>query len=86
MSHRLQVTLDDAQYADLLAESRRTGAPIAELVRRAVGVRFGRGSVHDRLAALDAAAGGWGTGSDGLVEQAARRAKRRSRHEAASAS
>ncbi|HKI91421.1 MAG TPA: hypothetical protein VJ986_03895 [Gaiellaceae bacterium] len=36
MSRRTQIVLTDRQHAFLLEESRRTGLPLAELVRRAV--------------------------------------------------
>jgi hypothetical protein len=76
MSHRMQITLDDEQYEVLVAESRRTGASIAELVRRSVAVRHGQRSTADRLAVLESVAGAWGPGDDGLTEQTRRRAKR----------
>jgi hypothetical protein len=37
----MQITLDDAQYERLQAESRRTGLGLAELVRRAVDKAYG---------------------------------------------
>ena len=61
MSHRLQVTLDDEQYAWLRRRSAETGASIAELVRRSVeeSARGRAGGSEARLAALRASAGAW---------------------------
>lgn len=53
MSHRTQITLEDGQYERLVAESRRTGLGLAELVRRAVDARYGTTSVSERRRALD---------------------------------
>ena len=36
MAHRMQITLADRQYERLRQEAERTGASLAELVRRAV--------------------------------------------------
>lgn len=36
MSHRLQITLTDRQYAALLGESIRSSVSMAELIRRAI--------------------------------------------------
>ncbi len=36
MSRRTQITLTDRQHALLCSESRRSGLPLAELVRRAI--------------------------------------------------
>ena len=74
MSHRLQITLDDDQYQSLTAESERTGASMAELVRQAVEARLGLESNEQRAArfrrALGAAAGTWRDRSDdGLAYQ-----------------
>ena len=63
MSHRMQITLDDAQYVSLTAESERTGASMAELIRQAVEARLGLESGEQRAArfraALSLAAGTW---------------------------
>ena len=61
MSHRLQITLDDEQYAWLRHRSAETGASISELVRRSVddSARGGAGGTEARLAALRASAGAW---------------------------
>ena len=47
MSHRTQVTLTDAQYARLPAESRRCGVALAEDVRRAVERSYGTTQAED---------------------------------------
>ena len=70
MSHRLQVTLDDEQYAWLRRRSAETGASIAELVRRSVEESAGRGPAGSeaRLAAIRATAGVWkGRDEDGAT-------------------
>ena len=59
MSHRLQVTLDDNIYEALQSEAERTGASLAELVRRSVAERLGVLTVDDRVAILDRTAGIW---------------------------
>ena len=59
MSHRLQVTLDNDLYEALQSEADRTGASLAELVRRSVADRLGVQSIADRLAILDRTAGIW---------------------------
>lgn len=59
MSHRTQVTLEDAQYERLLQESRHTGLGLAELVRRALDDRYGRSSTEERRAALDVSFATW---------------------------
>jgi Ribbon-helix-helix protein, copG family len=74
MSHRLQITLDDDQYESLTAESERTGASMAELVRQAVEARLGLESTEQRAAkfrrALGTAAGTWHDRTeDGLAYQ-----------------
>jgi hypothetical protein len=79
MSHRLQVTLDDEQYAWLRRRSAETGASIAELVRRSVeeSARARGGGSEARLAALRASAGAWKQrDEDGaaFVERSRRRA------------
>ena len=52
MSHRTQITLTDAQYARLKAESEKSGVGLAELVRRALSAMYGGPS---KAEALDAA-------------------------------
>ena len=58
MSHRTQVTLEDAQYVRLKAESDRTGLGLAELVRRALDLTYG-GHVADAAGVLVETAGAW---------------------------
>ena len=41
MAHRMQITLADRQYERLRLEAERTGASLAELVRRAVDRAYG---------------------------------------------
>jgi hypothetical protein len=41
MTHRIQITLTDAQYAFLDDEADRTSVSIAELMRRAVETTYG---------------------------------------------
>ena len=60
MSHRTQITLTDEQYARLLAESRRTGLGLADLMRRAVERVYGSTGPDDTLRALDQSFGSWG--------------------------
>ncbi|MDQ1359076.1 MAG: hypothetical protein QOF20_1190 [Acidimicrobiaceae bacterium] len=61
MSHRLQVTIDDEQYAWLRRRSAESGASIAELVRRSVeeSARGSASASETRLAALRASTGAW---------------------------
>ncbi|MBS1848299.1 MAG: hypothetical protein JST73_08480, partial [Actinobacteria bacterium] len=61
MSHRLQVTLTDEQYAALKAQSAASGASIATLVRRALDPDdAGRSSTTaELLARLRDSAGAW---------------------------
>jgi hypothetical protein len=60
MSHRTQITLTDEQYERLIEESKRSGAALAELVRRAIDQCYGRQARRDEfLRALDATAGLW---------------------------
>lgn len=53
MSHRTQITLEDAQYERLLSESRRTGLGLAALVRQAVDAQYGMSSIEEKRRALD---------------------------------
>jgi hypothetical protein len=58
MGHRMQITLDARQYARLREEADRTGASIAELIRRAVDRAYGSElTVDEKLRLLDATAG-----------------------------
>jgi hypothetical protein len=58
MAHRMQITLDDRQYERLRLEADRTGASIAELVRRAVNRAYGAElTVEEKLRLLDETAG-----------------------------
>jgi hypothetical protein len=58
MAHRMQITLDDRQYERLRGEAERTGASIAELVRRAVDARYGAElTLEEKLRILDATSG-----------------------------
>lgn len=59
MSHRTQITLEDEQYARLLAESRASGLGLAELVRRAVDKVYGGTDADEFLRALDESFGAW---------------------------
>ncbi|RHW28257.1 hypothetical protein D0Z08_04555 [Nocardioides immobilis] len=60
MSHRTQITLEDEQYARLLAEGSRSGLGLAELVRRAVDVVYpSPASIKVKIEALDAGFGAW---------------------------
>ena len=53
MTHRTQITLEDEQYARLVAESEQSGLSLAELIRRAVDRAYGDRSTAERLQALD---------------------------------
>jgi hypothetical protein len=68
MSHRLQVTLDDDLFQALQSEADRTGASLAEVVRRSVAERLGVLSVADRLAILHRTAGIWADREQSGVE------------------
>ena len=58
MAHRMQITLDDRQYERLRRESERTGASLAELIRRAIDRAYGADlTVDEKLRLLDATAG-----------------------------
>lgn len=61
MSHRLQITLTDEQYAMLRRKSAESGASIATLVRRALDPDGGRQSMStdERLALVRESAGAW---------------------------
>ena len=54
----MQITLDDRQYERLRREAERTGASIAELMRRAVDRAYGSElTIDEKLRLLDATAG-----------------------------
>lgn len=53
MNRRLQVLVDDARYERLARESERIGAPVGELVRRAIDHEF-PADAPDRAAAARA--------------------------------
>lgn len=59
-TRRTQITLTDAQHDLLREEAGRTGASIAELIRRAVDERYDGVSDADRLRLFDSAFGAWG--------------------------
>jgi predicted DNA-binding protein len=60
VAHRTQITLDDRQYERLRRESERTGASLAELIRRAIDRTYGtEGTLEDKLRAIDESAGAW---------------------------
>jgi hypothetical protein len=59
MSHRVQVTIPDEQYGRLLAEARRAGVPVSELIRQAVEHRYPAGRGEELLRALDASFSAW---------------------------
>lgn len=51
LNRRLQVLVDDARFERLAAESKRSGAPVGELVRRAIDHEFpalGQGEARER--------------------------------------
>jgi hypothetical protein len=75
----MQITLTDAQYARLQAESRVSGSPIAELVRRSIDGAYGPALLTSqaRLGAARAARGSWGDrGDDVLADWRAMRGDR----------
>jgi hypothetical protein len=53
LNHRLQVLVDEDRYEILTRESRRLGAPVGELVRRAIDHEF-PSLASDRAAAAQA--------------------------------
>ena len=66
MSHRLQITLNDAQYRRLREESELTGASLAELTRQAVDLIYPPvAPLEQRLKWLDEAAGAWADRDEG---------------------
>lgn len=62
MSHRTQITLEDAQYERLLVESRTSGVGLAELIRRAVDRAYGQADANAFTKALDKSFGAWERG------------------------
>jgi hypothetical protein len=60
MAHRMQITLDDRQYERLRQESERTGASLAELIRRAVDAKYRHDlTVEEKLRIIEQTAGAW---------------------------
>jgi hypothetical protein len=60
MAHRTQITLDDRQYERLRRESERTGASLAELIRRAVDAKYRQElTLDEKLRAVERTAGLW---------------------------
>jgi hypothetical protein len=59
MSRRTQITLSDEQYEFLHGESRRTGLPVAELMRRAIDHTY-RPDERPRVRGFDFSIGLWG--------------------------
>ena len=56
----MQITLDDRRYERLRLEAERTGASIAELIRRAVDAKYGRDlSLEEKLRILEETKGLW---------------------------
>jgi len=57
----MQITLDDDRYDRLRREAERTGASIAELIRRAVDRSYGQDlTLEEKLRILEATAGALG--------------------------
>jgi hypothetical protein len=82
MAHRMQITLDDRQYERLREEADRTGASIAELVRRALDEKYRRElSLDEKLRLVDESAGAlgeaWGRRKDAEADERRRRAAAR---------
>ncbi len=56
----MQITLDDRQYERLRQESERTGASLAELIRRAVDAKYRHDlTVEEKLRIIEQTAGAW---------------------------
>lgn len=67
----MQITLEDGQYERLRQEAERTGASLAELVRRAVDAQYRRDlSTEEKLRVAERTAGIW---SDEQAEEWYRR-------------
>ena len=59
MARRTQITLTDDQYEQLKRESERSGASLAELVRRALVQAYGDVGAPERDRGLHASLGAW---------------------------
>ena len=59
MAHRLQVIFDEDLWVALQEEAARTGAALAEVVRRSVGEKLGVAGADDRRRLLARTAGLW---------------------------
>lgn len=59
MTHRTQITLEDEQYARLMAHSAESGRSLAELIRRAVDVVYPEVTIELRRQALADSFGAW---------------------------
>jgi hypothetical protein len=68
MSHRLQVTFDEDLWLALQEESARTGAALAEVVRRSVGEKLGISGAKDRQKLLARTAGLWADRTESGLE------------------
>jgi hypothetical protein len=56
----MQITLDDRQYERLREEAERTGASLAELIRRAVDAKYRQElTLEEKLRAVERTAGLW---------------------------
>jgi predicted CopG family antitoxin len=56
----MQITLDDRQYERLREEAERTGASLAELIRRAVDAKYRQElTLDEKLRAVERTAGLW---------------------------
>ena len=55
----MQITLDDRQYERLRREAERTGASIAELIRRSIDQTLPAQTRQERLSHLRASFGAW---------------------------
>jgi hypothetical protein len=65
----MQITLDDAQYERLRQEAERTGASLAELIRRALNEKYrAELTIDEKLRIVEETAGalgeGWGQRMD----------------------
>jgi hypothetical protein len=73
MAHRMQITLADRQYERLRQEAERTGASLAELVRRAVDRAYGTDlSLEEKRRLLHETAGALGSNGGGADAAEAR--------------
>ena len=80
----MQITLDDRQYERLRREAERTGASLAELIRRALDARYGADlTLEEKLRILDETAGAlgedWGARKDAEERERRRDAETRVR-------